>query len=287
MEVARSDLERFDRVLGSAEAISDAVEGSGRVARTAFSVPVIKMAGLATGHDTGGPSAARPRVASRCSTSVEPADGGNEHEAMTWFVTGVAAGATGRELRREEGEAHRGPAGTPANVAKGAADRVKQSGTHLVDAIREGRAAMHDREDELKARRDGRVGPRRTRRPRRPDPGRRSPGRARSGHRAQAAAPVTDAASTSAMTAHDGRDRRRAASGARARAGSHRRVVPSPCTAGRVEHGGDDRSRLLPDHDRRGAGVRAGGEPPRGAVRAARGRAPGWPAAPCRSTARS
>lgn len=49
MAVARTDLERFDRVLGSAEAISEAVEGSGRVARTAFSVPVIKMAGLATG----------------------------------------------------------------------------------------------------------------------------------------------------------------------------------------------------------------------------------------------
>lgn len=49
MHTARSDLERFDRVLGSAEAISDAVEGSGRVARTAFSAPVIKLAGLATG----------------------------------------------------------------------------------------------------------------------------------------------------------------------------------------------------------------------------------------------
>lgn len=49
MDVARHDLERFDRVLGSAEAISDAVEGSGRVARTAFSAPVIKLAGIATG----------------------------------------------------------------------------------------------------------------------------------------------------------------------------------------------------------------------------------------------
>jgi hypothetical protein len=49
MNTARSDLERFDRVLGSAEAISDAVEGSGWVARRAFSVPVIKAAGLATG----------------------------------------------------------------------------------------------------------------------------------------------------------------------------------------------------------------------------------------------
>ena len=49
MDTARSDLERFDRVLGSAEAISDAVDGGSRVARTAFSVPVIKLAGLATG----------------------------------------------------------------------------------------------------------------------------------------------------------------------------------------------------------------------------------------------
>lgn len=49
MDTARSDLARFDRVLGSAEAISDAVDGSGRVARTAFSAPVIKLAGLATG----------------------------------------------------------------------------------------------------------------------------------------------------------------------------------------------------------------------------------------------
>ena len=49
METARHDLERFDRVLGSAEAISGAVEGSSRVARTAFSAPVIKIAGIATG----------------------------------------------------------------------------------------------------------------------------------------------------------------------------------------------------------------------------------------------
>ncbi len=46
---ARSDLDRFDRVIGSAEAISGAMSESGRVARTAFSVPVIKAAGVATG----------------------------------------------------------------------------------------------------------------------------------------------------------------------------------------------------------------------------------------------
>jgi hypothetical protein len=49
VDSARSDLERFDRVLGSAEAISDAMEGSGRVARVAFSTPIIKAAGFAAG----------------------------------------------------------------------------------------------------------------------------------------------------------------------------------------------------------------------------------------------
>ncbi|MGH9134885.1 MAG: hypothetical protein ACRDZZ_13180 [Ilumatobacteraceae bacterium] len=49
VHAARTDLDRFDRVLGSAEAISDAMSGTGRVARTAFSTPAIKAAGLATG----------------------------------------------------------------------------------------------------------------------------------------------------------------------------------------------------------------------------------------------
>src|SRR5207342_1163068 len=49
LEEARDDLERFDRVLGSAEAISGAVAGSGRVARVALSTPMIKTAAIATG----------------------------------------------------------------------------------------------------------------------------------------------------------------------------------------------------------------------------------------------
>ena len=46
---ARGDLERFDRVLGSAEAISGAVAGGSRVARVALSTPMIKTAALASG----------------------------------------------------------------------------------------------------------------------------------------------------------------------------------------------------------------------------------------------
>jgi uncharacterized protein YoxC len=50
VEDARDDLERFDRLVGSAEAISDAVQStSGRMARVAFATPVIKTVALATG----------------------------------------------------------------------------------------------------------------------------------------------------------------------------------------------------------------------------------------------
>lgn len=75
---------------------------------------------------------------------------------VTWFVTGAAAGVTGtayaaKKVKRTAAQL------APANVAKGAADRVKQTSRHVVDALREGRAAMQTREDELKARRDARV----------------------------------------------------------------------------------------------------------------------------------
>jgi hypothetical protein len=46
---ARDDLDRFDRVLGSAEAISSAVGRTNRATRAALSTPVIKAAGIATG----------------------------------------------------------------------------------------------------------------------------------------------------------------------------------------------------------------------------------------------
>jgi hypothetical protein len=50
---ARDDLERFDRVLGSAEVISDAVAGSSRLIRGALATPVIKTVALASGTAIG------------------------------------------------------------------------------------------------------------------------------------------------------------------------------------------------------------------------------------------
>jgi hypothetical protein len=49
VEEARDDLDRFDQVLGSAEAISARVSGASRTARVALSAPVIKTVALASG----------------------------------------------------------------------------------------------------------------------------------------------------------------------------------------------------------------------------------------------
>lgn len=49
IDTARGDLDRFDKVLGSAESISEAVADTSRVARAVLSAPVIKVAAAATG----------------------------------------------------------------------------------------------------------------------------------------------------------------------------------------------------------------------------------------------
>jgi hypothetical protein len=77
---------------------------------------------------------------------------------LTWFVTGVAAGAAGanyatRKVKQTAAQL------APANVAKGAARSAKRGGRRIFEAVKEGRSAMHAREDELKARRDSRVEP--------------------------------------------------------------------------------------------------------------------------------
>ena len=72
---------------------------------------------------------------------------------VTWFVAGAAAGAVGatytrRKVKRVADQL------TPVNVARSVAVRTKARGRDVVDALREGRAAMRHREDELRAGRD-------------------------------------------------------------------------------------------------------------------------------------
>lgn len=75
---------------------------------------------------------------------------------VTWFVGGVAAGATGvnyakKKVREKAAQV------SPVGVARSAASRARHTAGTVVDAIREGRDAMTHHEDELKARRDGRL----------------------------------------------------------------------------------------------------------------------------------
>jgi len=87
VEEARHDLERFDRVLGSAEAISDAMVGSGRVARAALSTPVIKTAAFATGT-----SRAVRRLRGRDDHELSRGRGSRRARAQDRIERGGAAG---------------------------------------------------------------------------------------------------------------------------------------------------------------------------------------------------
>lgn len=95
MATARDDLERFDRVIGSAEAISDAMEGSGRVARNLFSAPVIKAAGLATGTSR----AVRRLKGNDKSTVVVSVERGRPSEARK-----LGSGKSARSAQRADQE---------------------------------------------------------------------------------------------------------------------------------------------------------------------------------------
>jgi hypothetical protein len=75
---------------------------------------------------------------------------------LSWFVGGVAAGAAGAGYAKKKVK-HTAAQLAPVNVAKRAAGSIRDQGRHVVDAIREGRTAMHSKEDELRARRDARV----------------------------------------------------------------------------------------------------------------------------------
>ena len=75
---------------------------------------------------------------------------------ITWFVGGVAAGATGVNYAKKKVKEKVSQV-SPAGVARSATTRARQTASHVVDALREGRDAMGQHEDELKARRDGRL----------------------------------------------------------------------------------------------------------------------------------
>ena len=75
---------------------------------------------------------------------------------LTWFAGGVAAGAAGASYTKKKVK-EKAAQVSPAGVARSAVQRARQTASHVVDAVREGREVMNQHEDELKAKRDGRL----------------------------------------------------------------------------------------------------------------------------------
>lgn len=75
---------------------------------------------------------------------------------VTWFAGGVAAGVVGAGWAKKKVKQTAAQI-APTSVVRGAAGRVRDKGRLIVDAVREGRQEMQHHEDELRARRDGRL----------------------------------------------------------------------------------------------------------------------------------
>ena len=71
----------------------------------------------------------------------------------TWFAAGAAAGAIATTYTRRKIKAVAVQI-APSNVARGAAGKARAKGHDLVEALREGRAAMRAKEQELRAEQD-------------------------------------------------------------------------------------------------------------------------------------
>ena len=75
---------------------------------------------------------------------------------VTWFIGGVAAGLSGAGYAKKKvKEAASNVA--PAQVAKAAVSKARSKTRDIADALREGRAVMNQHEDELHAKREGRL----------------------------------------------------------------------------------------------------------------------------------
>lgn len=75
---------------------------------------------------------------------------------LTWFATGVAAGALGTNYAKRKVRTTAAQL-APGHVARTTYEVTRRRARDVVEAVRDGREAMHAREDELRARRDGRL----------------------------------------------------------------------------------------------------------------------------------
>ena len=71
---------------------------------------------------------------------------------ITWFVGGAAAGVAGANYATKKVKQI-----SPTQVARAAAYRARLKSRDVVDAVREGRQVARHHEDELRAKREGRL----------------------------------------------------------------------------------------------------------------------------------
>ena len=75
---------------------------------------------------------------------------------ITWFAGGLAAGVAGAGYAKKKvKEAASNVA--PAQVVKSAVSKARSKGRAVADAVREGRVVASQHEDELRAKREGRL----------------------------------------------------------------------------------------------------------------------------------
>jgi len=77
---------------------------------------------------------------------------------VTWFVSGAVAGVAGAGYAKKKVKATAAQL-APVNVAKSAVAKVRDRGSEVVDAVRDGRQAMKSKEAELKAKLNGTAAP--------------------------------------------------------------------------------------------------------------------------------
>lgn len=75
---------------------------------------------------------------------------------LTWFAGGLAAGVASAGYAKKKVKATASQM-APVQVAKTVATKARDKGRDVIDAVREGREVMQHHEDELRAKREGRL----------------------------------------------------------------------------------------------------------------------------------
>ena len=174
VDEARSDLERFDRVLGSAEAIGDAVSVHVAAHRVLGPDDQVRRAGQGDVEDVrpapryarepSGRTAERSvthdrhrhRRTDRAGTAEPTQEAPSMMKRITWFVGGAAAGVAGANYATKKVKQTAAQI-SPGQVARSATLRVRLRSRDVIDAVREGRQVARHHEDELRAKREGRL----------------------------------------------------------------------------------------------------------------------------------